>query len=118
MEKTLNPYLVTAALECAQNNPDGFTIAPDMLTQPTEGYAVACLATQGLHGTVGFLKALAYALENGMHFGGWLDTKTGLWYWDAIQLFPIGQLKEAKEYGEGQHQIALWDLANGVEIRL
>lgn len=116
--KTFNPYLITAALECAKNNPSGFTIAPDMLTEPTEGYAVSKQDTRGLHGTVGFLTALAYALEHGSHFGGWLDEESGLWHWDATRVFPMGQLREAVQSAKDQRQIALFDIANGVEIRL
>lgn len=118
MKSKFNPYLITAVLECTKKNPFGFTIAPDMLTEPVEGYAVACLATQGLHGTIGFLRALALALEYGMHFGGWLDTETGVWYWDAVHVFPMGQLREATQYAKDQRQIAFFDIANGVEIRL
>jgi hypothetical protein len=117
MEKNLNPYLVTAALECAQQNPSGFTISPDMLTEPTEGYAVASLATQGLHGTVGFLKALAYALEHEMYFGGW-QNEDGIWYWDAVSVFPVGKLMEAHFYASFQSQLAFYDISNKVEIRL
>ena len=118
MDKSLNPYLVTAALECAKQNPDGFTIAPDMLTQPTEGYAVAMWTDKENKGTIGFLNMLAYCLEYNRHFGGWLDKKTGTTHWDAVKIFPVGQLKEATIFAEKEQQLALFDLSNGVEIRL
>jgi hypothetical protein len=113
-----NSYPITAALEVAANNPEGFTISHDMTEQPTSGYAVAIPETQGSHGICGFLRTLAYAIENGTYFGGWLDTKTMEYYWDAVRVFPEGKLQDASEYGRSTGQIAIFDLGNGVEIRL
>ena len=118
MEKTFNPYLITAALECAKQNPDGFTISPDMTEQPTQGYAVALSHLELKNkGIVGFLQILSWCLEHGYHFGGWKDKETGIVHWDAVQIFEEGQLKQAAWAAYVNDQIAFFDLGNGVEIR-
>jgi hypothetical protein len=114
----LNPYLITAALEIVAKNPDGFTISPDMTEQPQSGYACALQETQGSHGTLGFLKTLAYAIEHGLHFGGWLNEANGEYYFDAVRIFGEGQLNAAVKFGLEQNQIAIFDLGNMLEINL
>ena len=117
MEKTLNPYLITAALECAQQNPSGFTIKWDMTEQPESGYVVA-VPSGTSKGTCGFLRSLALAIEKQLWFGGWKDTKTGEWYWDCVEVLPIGQLEKAMQLGRERGELAIYDLANGCDIRL
>lgn len=111
-----NKYLVTAALEIAAEHPQGFTVSPDMTEIPTQGYAVAVRETQNHFGVVGFLRALAYALENNLHLGGWLDEKTGDYYFDAVKVFPEGKLNEAFAFAVDNQQLAFFDIGNGVVI--
>lgn len=117
MEKNFNPYLISKALEIAAENPTGFTVSPDMTEFPETGYAVAVDRLQNT-GTLGFLRSLLHALANGYHFGGWWDKETDVFYWDAVKVFPMGQLKEATQFAHDNQQIAFYDIANGVEIRL
>ena len=112
----INPFIINKAIEIANSNPDGFTVAPDMLSRPTSGYCVAHRHTQNSFGLVGFLGALAFAINNDLHFGGWYNRKNGLYYFDAVRIFPIGQLEAATNFAKEQEQIALFDLANGMEI--
>ena len=116
MEK-LNAYIITAALEVAAKNPDGFTISWDMTEQPVTGYAVA-LPNKGHHGTVGFLTALALAIEKTAYFGGWMDKNSGIWYWDTVEVYPLGQLEAAMKAGKRGGEIAIYDIGNAVDIRL
>ena len=109
---------ILRALEVANDNPNGFTIWHDMSEMPTSGYAVAYRETQNSHGITGFLRALAFAIDNNTHFGGWLDTDADKFYFDAVKVFEVGELKQAVTFAIQERQIALFDITNGVEIRV
>ena len=112
------PARILKALEIANDNPDGFTISNDMSEMPERGYAVALAATQGSFGLPGFLRALALAVDENLYFGGWLNKADGQYYWDAVRLFPQGQLQAADEFAQQQGQIALFNLDEGIEMQV
>ena len=109
---------ILRALEVAQENTQGFTIWHDMSEMPTSGYAVAYRETQDSHGITGFLRSLAFAIDNNTHFGGWLDKDTEKYYFDAVKVFEVGELKQAIAFAIQERQIAIFDITNGVEIRI
>ena len=104
------PARITKALEIANDNPLGFTITNDMSEMPQSGYAVALAATQNSFGLSGFLRALAFAIDNDLHFGGWLDEKSGKYYFDAVRVFPEGKLDEAVDFATQEGQLAIYSL--------
>lgn len=112
MENLLNSVLAIAAA-----NPFGFTASINDLSVPVSGYAVAAAETQNSFGPSGLADVLILAPALGAQFvGGWLDEETGKFYFDAT--FVVDDLEEAKELGRRNGQIAIFDLANGEEIRL
>lgn len=98
------------------SSPDGFTASLDGSEVPTSGYVVALAETQGSFGVTGFLHAANVAKEKQCYLGGWLDAESGLYYFDAVRIFP--DLGEALDAGRAQDQIAIWNIEESKEIRL
>lgn len=114
---TLNTNIIMKKIkDFANKHPEGFTIDPVTLKTPESGYAVAMLETQGSFGSDGLKKALEKAIENGDFLGGWLDTESGLFYYDWVKV--IDDRAEAMKAGRENLQIAIFDLSTGTEIRL
>ena len=106
-------------------NPDGFTVNAATLQPVTSGYAVALKRTQNSFGAEGLAKVANVIEElqasgnlNGriLAFGGWYDSESGLYYYDATVIYQ--DREKAIEAGRANEQIAIFDLSNLEEIRL
>lgn len=102
----------------SQSHPDGFTVDVRTMEEPTEGIAVSYAATQGSHSRESLPSVVAHALTHDGYVGGWLDTESGLYYYDSTKLFPEDQLDEALEfaYANGQHSVYI--ISTGEDIRI
>lgn len=109
---------VAALAVIAAANQDGFTVDARTLQPIAKGYAVAFADTQNSFGNAGLRRVVefAHSTNKANAFGGWFDTETGLYYWDAVKVYATkaAAARAAKRNG----QIAYFDLTNGVEIRL
>lgn len=110
--------LVAALATIAAANPAGYTVDARTLEPLTSGYAVAVAATQNSFGPEGLQRVIEYA---GTHneiaaFGGWLDEKSGRYYYDAVVVCQ--DLTDAMELARVNEQIAFFDLNNTKEVRL
>ena len=122
MKKNL---VISSVAAIAALNPEGFTVNAATLQPVTAGYAVAMKQTQNSFGVEG-LKKVANTIEelqasgnlNGriLAFGGWYDSESGLFYYDATVIYQ--DREKAIEAGRANEQIAIFDLSNLEEIRL
>lgn len=119
-----NSVLSTVAA-IAAINPEGFTINAANLQPVATGYAVALKQTQNSFSAEGLAKVANVIEElqtsgemNGriLAFGGWYDSESGLYYYDATVIFE--DRAEAIEAGRANEQIAIFDLGKLEEIRL
>ena len=112
-----NLFTIISAIAAA--NPAGFTYNVEQNEMQATGYAVALQCTQDSHGIDG-LESVINIVTSGNTgascIGGWLDTATGLYYWDATVIFD--DRETAINFGRMQKQIAIFDLNNMQEIRL
>ena len=122
-KKQASVLLALAAI--ARTNKEGFTVNAANLQPVTNGFAVALKRTQNSFGAEGLAKVANVIEEiqatgemNGriLAFGGWYDSESGLYYYDATVIFE--DRAEAIEAGRANEQIAIFDLANLEEIRL
>lgn len=122
MKKNL---IISSVVAIAAMNPEGFTVNAATLQPVTTGFAVAMKQTQNSFGVEGLAKVANVIEElqasgemNGhtLAFGGWYDSESGLYYYDATVIFE--DRSEAIEMGRANDQIAIFDLANLEEIRL
>ncbi len=114
----MNKKQITAALlAIAAANPDGFTVSASDLTALNEGYAVAMEATQNSFNAAGLARVIDYAKKhkNINAFGGWLDSESGLFYWDCVTIYKTRAA--ADRAARRNNQIAFFDLSNKKEIR-
>ena len=105
--------------------PSGFTVDAATLQPVATGYAVAMKQTQNSFGTEGLAK-VANVIEElqksgnlndqTLAFGGWYDSESGLYYYDATVIYQ--DREKAIEAGRANEQIAIFDLSNLEEIRL
>ena len=102
----------------SQTHPDGFTLNISTWDEPEEGIAVAYSATQDSHGLEDLDYVISHAQANGGYVGGWLDSDTGLYYFDSVCLFPEDSLEEAIEFGRKNEQISIFIISSGKEIVL
>ena len=110
---------VLAALAAiAMNNKEGFTVNAADLQPITTGYAVALADTQNSFGAEGLARVIEFVNNNaGVNaFGGWLDSETGLFYWDATVI--VSDRATAEELARKNGQLAFFDLENLEEIRV
>lgn len=122
MKKNL---LIKEVAAIAAMNPSGFTVDAATLQPVATGYAVAMKQTQNSFGVEG-LKKVANTIEelqasgnqNGraLAFGGWYDSESGLYYYDATVIYQ--DRGKAIEAGRVNEQIAIFDLSNLEEICL
>ena len=110
--------IFSALLAIAANNADGFTVSKDTLQPVVKGYAVALEATQNSFGHDGLANVLTYADTDTRvnAIGGWYNSDNKQFYFDATVV--VNDLHEAIELGRRNHQIAIFDITNGKEIRL
>lgn len=122
MKKNL---VISSVAAIAAMSPEGFTVDAANLQPVTTGFAVAMKQTQNSFGAEGLAKVANVIEElqasgnfNGrtLAFGGWYDSESGLYYYDATVIFQ--DREEAIEAGRANEQIAIFDLANLEEIRL
>lgn len=116
--KTNKAKTLAALAIIAAANPDGFTVDARTLQPITTGYAVAVAETQNSFGEKGLANVVDYVLQHPSinAFGGWLDTETNRYYYDGT--IVVECLEKAMEIGRANGQIAVFDLTNGVEIRI
>lgn len=117
--------VISSVAAIAAMSPEGFTVDAATLQPVTSGYAVALKCTQNSFGAEGLAKVANVIEElqasgnlNGrtLAFGGWHDSESGFYYYDATVIFQ--DRAEAIEAGRANDQIAIFDLANLEEIRL
>ena len=122
MKKNL---VLSSVAAIAAINPDGFTVNAATLQPVNSGYAVALKRTQNSFGAEGLAKVANVIEElqasgnlNGriLAFGGWYDSESGLFYYDATVIYQ--DREKAIEAGRANEQIAIFDLSNLEEIRL
>lgn len=117
--------VISRVAAIAAMSPEGFTVDAANLQPVTTGFAVAKKQTQNSFGAEGLAK-VANVIEElqasgnldgrTLAFGGWYDSESGLYYYDATVIFQ--DRAEAIEAGRANDQIAIFDLANLEEIRL
>lgn len=109
---------VKALATIAAANPAGYTVNARTLAPLTSGYAVAVAATQNSFGPEGLERVIEYASthKNIAAFGGWLDEKSGRYYYDAVVICQ--DRTDAMELARVNKQIAFFDLNNKKEVRL
>lgn len=110
--------IAAALLAIAAKNPEGFTVSRETLTALNDGYAVAMEATQNSFGADGLARVIEFVNNTpGVNaFGGWLDSETGFFYWDATVI--VSDRATAEELARKNGQLAFYDLANLEEIRV
>lgn len=117
--------VISSVSAIAAMSPEGFTVNAANLQPVTSGYAVALKRTQNSFGAEGLAKVANVIEElqasgnlNGrtLAFGGWYDSESGLYYYDATVIFE--DRAEAIETGRANEQIAIFDLGKLEEIRL
>ena len=122
MKKNL---VISSVAAIAALNPEGFTVNAATLQPVTSGYAVALKRTQNSFGAEGLAKVANVIEElqaSGnlnariLAFGGWYDSESGLFYYDATVIYQ--DREKAIEAGRANEQIAIFDLSNLEEIRL
>lgn len=123
MKKNL---VISTLAAIAAQNPDGYTVNAATLQPITSGYAVALSVTQDSFGAKGLEKVVDVIehMQNqgevshfdSLAFGGWYDTKSGRYYYDATVI--VKDRTEALELARVNGQLAIFDLDNLEEIRL
>ena len=109
--------IFAALVAIATANAEGFTVDAKNLQPIKKGFAVALAETQNSFGPEGLARVIDFVNENGANaFGGWLDSETGLYYWDAVQV--VEDLEDARALAKRNGQKAFFDLANLTEVRL
>ena len=90
-----NKTTFAALAAIAAVNPDGYTVNAETLKPITRGYSVAVAGTQDSFGPEGLARVIAYqaAHKECQAFGGWLDSETGRYYYDACVI--VGTKAEA-----------------------
>ena len=123
MKKNL---IISALAAIAAQNPEGYTVNAATLQPITSGHAVALAVTQDSFGAEGLAKVVDVIerMQNqgeasrfdGLAFGGWYDSKSGRYYYDATVI--VKDRDEALELARVNGQLAIFDLNNLEEIRL
>ena len=123
MKKNL---VISTIAAIAAQNPEGYTVDAATLQPITSGYAVALAVTQDSFGDKGLEKVVDVIdkMQNqgeascfdGLAFGGWYDTKSGSYQYDATVI--VKDRTEALELARVNGQLAIYDLDNSDEIRL
>lgn len=104
--------ILTAISAIAVANPEGFTVNANSLQLITTGFVVAVKGTQNSFGFSGLRRVIEYQRTHKecTAFGGWLDSKTGLYYYDACII--VQDKDEAKALAKVNDQIAFFCLDN------
>lgn len=113
-----NATLADSIWTFSQTHPDGFTLHLATWTEPSTGLSVAYEATQNRHDKEGLDFVIGHAQSHNGYVGGWLDSADSLYYFDSVRVFPEDSLSAAIVFGKENHQIAIYRLSTGEEIRL
>lgn len=107
--------ILTSLVAIATSNPEGFTVNAHTLQPIKSGYVVAVKGTQNSFGTSGLRRVVEYQRthKDCTAFGGWLDSKSGLYYYDACIIVPT--IGEAIALAKANEQIAFFCLDNFTE---
>lgn len=110
--------ILIALATIAINNKEGFTVSAANLQSVKKGYAVAVADTQNSFGLEGLANVFKYVSEHPEinAFGGWYNSKNKKYYFDATVV--VDDLAAALELGRINNQLAIFDLANGLQIDL
>lgn len=101
----------------AAANQGGFTWNIQEKKMQSHGFAVARAETQNGFNSDGLLRAVEFAVANGVPcIGGWYDAESGLYYYDATEIFH--DKESAETAARENEQIAFFDLDNLQEIRI
>ena len=98
----------------------GFTVSLSKGPVPKKGYVVALgniftgREREAYREADSLLKIIKAASP--CFLGGWLDKKTGLIYFDIVEIFS--NLDEALRIGKELNEIAIFNLETGEEIRI
>ena len=108
METKKSTFAALAAI--AAMNPDGYTVDAKTLQPITRGYSVAVKGTQDSFEAAGLRHVIDYQAKHPecQAFGGWLDSETGLYYYDACII--VGTKAEAMALAKENAQIAFFCL--------
>lgn len=112
-----NLFLTVSAIAAA--NPAGFTYDLVNGSFPSSGYVIALQETQNSFGPAGLQKCLDLITSGKTKatcIGGWLDTESGLYYYDASII--VDDLDIAIQLGKANNQLAIFNLNTYEEIRL
>lgn len=117
MNKKQTSVLIALAA-IAINNKDGFTVNAATLQPVTRGYAVAVADTQNSFGLEGLANVVKYVFDHPEinAFGGWYNRENNMYYFDATII--VEDFTAALDLGRIHKQIAIFDLANGLQIDL
>lgn len=104
--------IITALATIAANNVEGYTVNAHTLQPVASGYVVAVKATQNSFGPDGLRRVVEYQRTHQeiAAFGGWLDSVTGLYYYDACIIVPT--MAEAIALAKANEQFAFFCLNN------
>lgn len=108
---------ISSVAAIAAVNPEGFTVNSENMTPETAGYCVALAETQNSFNKKGLARVydvISSGRANAV--GGWLDSESGLYYYDAVVV--LQDREKAIELGRLNNQLAIFDLNNMEEIRL
>lgn len=101
----------------AAANQGGFTWNIHEEKMQSHGFAVARAETQNSFNAEGLLRAVEFAVKNDIPcIGGWYDSESGLYYYDATEIFS--NKDEAENAARENEQLAYFDLDNLAEIRI
>lgn len=108
----MNTNVCSVLSAIATSNPEGFTVNAHTLQLVTSGYVVAVKGTQNSFGPAGLRRVVEYQRTNKecTAFGGWLDNKTGFYYYDACII--VSSKSEAMALAKANEQIAFFCLDN------
>ncbi len=94
----------------------GFTLNLNTMQPINKGYIVARQETQNSFDRAGLKTSLRFAAKNNLCLGGWFDSESNRFYYDAVEVYT--DLNQAINAGVLNDQIAIFDLYNNQEIRL
>ena len=109
--------IAAAVAVIAAANQGGFTWNIAENKMQSHGFAVARAETQNSFNREGLLRAVEFAVKKGVPcIGGWYDSESGLYYYDATEIFI--DKEDAENAARENEQLAYFDLYNFEEIRI
>lgn len=113
-----NVKKVAAIAAIAAMNPAGFTVDAQTLKPMVSGFSVGVFATQNSFGSEGLERVINYTAEHPEinAIGGWLNSDTGLYHYDAVII--VHTIEEAHALAVRENQMAFFDLNEMKEYKL